>query len=345
MGERVVILGQSAFSLSIAFSFLRGGADVVIHDARATEAKTLRFVAQEQDSKLSHDMVVTNSSEVFSTASVVIANFGGSYDRVLLSTIAPLLKPEVLFVIFPGYFLAHTIQAHLRGMGVGHVSICEITSAPCVCELSGDRTLQVFKWKNRLKLSCLPETHLDHALGRLVPFLPMLRGAKSVIETSLENINSILHPLPILLNLPLVAKDPKQFRHFIDGIDTNVSRLLHLMDEERLRVGSAWDLHLEPVVEHLKVFYGQNDAKTIGEYIHTPECPYDDIRGYGLQSRYITLDVPHLIVPTIRLARERNVPTPIFDACYQLAKPFLPRSPDIEISAPTKFSGKAAAVS
>jgi hypothetical protein len=103
-----------------------------------------------------------------------------------------------------------------------------------------------------------------------------------------------------------------------------------------MKNGFASDRHGDctwtPVIEHLKVFNGQNGAQTIEEYIHTPQCPYDDIRGYGLQRRYITLDVPHLIVPTMKLARERGISTPIFDACYHLARPFLPTLANIDFS-------------
>ena len=153
----------------------------------------------------------------------------------------------------------------------------------------------------------------------------MLHLAESVIETSLENINSILHPLPILLNLGTVVRNPQGFRHYIDGIDEHIDRLLQIMDNERMRVGEAWGVSLDSVVDHLKNFYGSNSASTIYEYIQTPECPYDDIRGYGLQSRYITVDIPGLVVPTIRLARAKHVPTPLFDACLSLSRPFLPQ--------------------
>lgn len=330
MEEHIVVLGQSPFSLSIACDFLLGGVHVTVFDATASHAGHKRMDVYENSSKCSFNISITPSIEIFSTATILIANFGGHYDEKLLNSIAPLFKPGLLFIVFPGYFLSHRIQNHLRKLQVNHCILCEITSAPCVCELTDPETMQVFKRKNRLKIATLPSSNINQAIERLHPFLPMLYGAKNVIETSLENINSILHPLPILLNLPTVAHDPKQFRHYVDGIDNHVSKLMHLMDEERLRVGLAWDILLDPVIEHLKVFYGTNEAGTIVDYIGTPECPYDDIKGYGLDSRYITLDVPHLIVPTIRLARERNIPTPIFDACFNLAKPFLPYPVDLD---------------
>ena len=330
MREHVVILGQSPFSLSIACDFLQGGALVTVFDDTIPNPLHKQMEVYENSSKFSFDISVTPSMEIFDSATILIANFGGHFDEKMLASIAPLFKPDLLFIVFPGYFLCNSIQDRLRMLQVNHCILCEITSAPCVCELTDSETMQVFKRKNRLKIASLPSSYIDHALERLHPFLPMLYGAKNVIETSLENINSILHPLPILLNLPSVAHDPKKFRHFIDGIDRHVSQLMHLMDQERLRVGLAWDIQLDPVIEHLKVFYGTNEAETIVDYIHTPECPYHDIKGYGLDSRYITLDVPHLIVPTIKLARERNIPTPIFDACFNLAKPFLPHTVNLK---------------
>ena len=323
MKEHVVVVGQSAFALSIAAEFLMGGAKVTVFDQHVSTPTQRMLHLVESSQNHSFTITVTPSIGLFYEATIIIANFGGSYDKSFLDAIAPCIRTDQLFVVFPGYFLTESIHSYLKEQDAQDCLFCEITSSPCVCELVAPDTIQVFKRKKRLKIATVPDSAVGSALQRLSPYLPMLCQAKNIIETSLENINSILHPLPILLNLPAVARDAQQFRHYIDGIDSHVSQLLHLMDEERLRVGTAWDLQLEPTIEHLKVFYGTNDAHTIEEYIHTPECPYDDIRGYGLDSRYITLDVPHLIVPTIQLAKQKQISTPLFDACLSLSQPFI----------------------
>ena len=326
MNEHAVIIGQTPFALAIACDFLQNGATVTIFD-QMHEGTSIRHIqVHEEQSITSFAITISSSIEIINGATMIIGNFGGSYDESLLTKLAPLIRPGVLFVIFPGYFIAQEIHNHVRNAGARDCILCEITSVPCVCEFIEQNQLKLFKRKKRLKIASLPADKIDEVVERLLPYLPMLYGARNVIETSLENINSILHPLPIILNLPIVAKDPTTFRHYIDGIDSHVSQLMHLMDAERLQVGLAWGLRLDPVIDHLKVFYGSNDAATIEEYIHTPECPYDDIRGYGLDSRYITLDIPHLIVPTIALARLKNIKTPLFDACLHLAKPFLQTS-------------------
>lgn len=324
MKEKIVLLGMSPFSLAIACDFAKNGASVVLwrEDIQCESSITITVV--ESGSESSYEFVETPSFDVVEQATILVASFSGSYDPSLLDAIASHMHKGQIFVLFPGYFLAEEIYARIKKRGEEGIILCEMTSSPCVCELIEPRSLQVFKRKKILKMATLPQKEGPEVLARLKMFLPMLRLAENILETSLENINSILHPLPILLNLVLVARDHKNFRHYIDGIDEHVDTLLHLMDIERINVGKALGLTLDPTLVHLKNFYGDNDATSIYEYIKTPECPYDSIRGYGLESRYITVDIPRLIVPTIRLAQERNIRTPLFDACLSLSQPFLP---------------------
>jgi opine dehydrogenase len=61
----------------------------------------------------------------------------------------------------------------------------------------------------------------------------------------------------------------------------------------------------------LKVYYGQNDCKTIYEYVNSPDSPYVDIIGHSVKSRYLTEDVPGLLVPAIHLAHLAGIDAPV----------------------------------
>jgi opine dehydrogenase len=233
------------------------------------------------------------------------------------------MRADQMLVMFPGYFMAESMATVFLDLGKDGIPICELTSAPVVSDMAPDGKILIHKRKNSLKFATHNGYKKDAAFAFMKKYLPMLSLASNTIETSLDNINSILHPLPVLLNLVSVDRDAGSFRHFFDGVDKNVSILMHLMDEERCAVSRAFGLRPEPVLDQLKSYYGNNDATTIYEFFQSPECPYKEIRGFGLDSRYITLDVPNLIARTCSLARSKNVPTPIFDSCLTLAGPFL----------------------
>jgi len=179
-------------------------------------------------------------------------------------------------------------------------------------------TVKIHKFKNELKLATCPYIKNNKILDILNTFFDTLVPAKNLLETSLENINSVLHPLPILLNLVEIEKKGSEFKHFIDGINPAVSRLIDQMDRERLEVGTAFSLNLVPVVDQLKRYYGHNESRTVYEYVNNSQSPYKGIKGFGLNSRYIMDDIPNLVVATSSLGEIANVKTPLFNMCIDL---------------------------
>ncbi len=320
--KTVAIVGTSMFAKAVAVEFLRHGASVLFLDNQCFSS-SITFQAEEGGIVTSFTCACTSDWRRIGDAIYVVTSQTGEELLQSAMKIASFMELGQLLVMFPGYFMAEPVARIFREIGNNNVSICEMTSSPVVCSMKADGIIHIHKRKKKLKYATY-KSHTDiPALALLKDFLPMLSLASNTIETSLENINSILHPLPILLNLATVQRSPDTFRHFIDGVDEQVSCLMHLMDEERLAVGSSLGLELEPVLTQLKLYYGNNSARTIFEYIHTPECPYNEIRGFGLSSRYITLDVPNLVVNTARLAHANMVPVPLFDACIALANPFI----------------------
>ena len=316
------IIGSSMFAKAIAVELLRNGASVlIVDDTCPSSSISLHF--EEEGVLSSYTCPCTSDWSNLCDATYIVTCQTG--DELLLSMVK--LSANVvdgqLLVMFPGYFMTEQVANILQRAGTVNFGICEMTSAPLVCSMSQDGIIHIHKRKKKLKYAGYKGNSYSKALSRLKDFLPMLSIAADTVETSLENINSILHPLPILLNLVAVQRAPENFRHFFDGIDEHVSRLMHLMDEERCAVGRSLGFSLEPTLVQLKSYYGDNDAKTIFEYIHTPECPYSEISGFGLSSRYIKLDVPYLVANTSRLAHANNVPVPLFDTCMTLARPFL----------------------
>lgn len=98
----------------------------------------------------------------------------------------------------------------------------------------------------------------------------------------MPNVNFTLHPLPVLLNYGEIEKNPKTFRHYMDGITPLISEQMHRMDEERVAAGKSVGFTLTPTLEMLKTYYtcyGMNATKTIYEYVNRPETPYADLVG------------------------------------------------------------------
>ena len=145
------------------------------------------------------------------------------------------------------------------------------------------------------------------------------KAAKNLLEASLDNINFTLHPLPVLLNFGDIEKHSSTFRHYMDGITPLISDLQEKMDEERIALGRALGLTLVSTMQQLKEYYGMNDTTTIYDYVNSPETPYADLVGQKVTSRYLTEDVPGLLVPALELARKAGISMPIVEATVKIA--------------------------
>jgi opine dehydrogenase len=123
----------------------------------------------------------------------------------------------------------------------------------------------------------------------------------------------------VLLNFGEIEKHPATFRHYMDGITPLISDLQEQMDEERIALGRALGLTLVSTMQQLKEYYGSNDTTTIYDYVNSPETPYADLVGQKVTSRYLTEDVPGLLVPALDLAKKAGVSMPIVEAAVKIA--------------------------
>lgn len=94
---------------------------------------------------------------------------------------------------------------------------------------------------------------------------------------------------------------------------------MHKLDEERIIAGKKLGLNLQDCLSQLKMYYGNNDAKTIYEYVNSDESPYKDLVGQSVYGRYLTEDVPGVIVPILLLTKKAGLDLPIAEMVVKLA--------------------------
>jgi opine dehydrogenase len=180
----------------------------------------------------------------------------------------------------------------------------------------------VYKRKLEMKMGTSPKARNEELINIMndifdtyVKFLP----ADNLLEVDFENINFTLHPFPVILNYGEIEKNGKAFRHYMDGITPMISEKMKKLDEERLEVGKTLGLNLQDVISQLKMYYGKNDANTIYEYVQSDESPYKDLVGQSVNGRYITEDVPGVIVPIMLLAERVGMKMPAAELAVKLS--------------------------
>jgi opine dehydrogenase len=250
---------------------------------------------------------------------VVVPSFAHEpiFDRLV-----PHIKNGQHIIIIPGNYGGLRLKKMMSDRGVKkRITISETASLPYACRIIRYNSVLIFKKKSRLNIASSPaekNPEVIEIMNDIFSGYVDFTRADNLLEIDLDNPNQTLHPLPVLLNYGDIERHPSTFRHYMDGITPLISNIMMRMDGERLDIGKAFGLHLTPVLEQLKVYYGTNDTETYYEYVNSRESPYKDIVGHNVKSRYLTEDVPGLNVPALQLADKMNLVAPVTEMTVQL---------------------------
>lgn len=129
----------------------------------------------------------------------------------------------------------------------------------------------------------------------------------------------LLHCPAVILNTGWIEATNGNFSIYREGISDSVGKVIEAMDEERLKIAGKYNLDCRPILEIWQKDYGVigNTVKEAASAsVHSTvkkDAPP------SLKARYITEDVPYLLVPLVCFARKANVPTPIIDSIISLS--------------------------
>lgn len=268
------------------------------------------------------DLVSMDIEAVMAGAGVILVVVPSFAHEPIFEKMIPHLKDGQHVVIVPGNFGGYRLKKMLAEAGATQaVSISETASLPYACRRQGHDRVAVYKKKLCMKLASSPKSDNQQVLSILNHLFQdhlCFQAAHNLLEVDCDNVNYTLHPFPVLLSYAEIEKHPGSFRHYMDGVTPLVSEQMMRMDEERLAIGRRLGLELMDTMAQLKMYYGDNETRTIYEYVNSPESPYRDIVGHHVQSRYLTEDVPGLVVPVLHLARKAGLQAPLAELVVKL---------------------------
>lgn len=264
--------------------------------------------------------VTTNIEEAVEGAEVIVTVVPAFAHEPIFDQLMPVMKDGDRIVLIPGNFGSLLLKRMMRDKGVRkEVSISETASLPYACRATSCDTVRIYKAKRALKIATHPGNANAEIIDVMNTTIKIFTPAKNVLEVSLDNINCTLHPLPVLLNVGAIEKNPETFSHYVDGVTPVISEKIRKMDEERLTIGQGYSLDLMPTLDQLKMYYGENESRSILEYVNSEQSPYKDIIGHSLHSRYITEDIPYVVVPIMSLGEKAGIKANLFKLCIDLA--------------------------
>ena len=199
------------------------------------------------------------------------------------------------------------------------VRVAETSTLHYAVRLTEPGKIRVFlKLKAGNLLAALPNTHTQDILQLIADVYPSMEPAHSVLQTSLQNANPIIHPAVTLSNAARIEMTGGDFLFYEEGVSDSVGRLIEALDKERIAIGEKLGITILTDPEMgmrqgymLENNYGSGYRKAPG-FLGIGAQPQ-------LDHRYLHEDVGYGLVFMSGLGRQVGVETPGIDAVIKVA--------------------------
>ena len=231
------------------------------------------------------------------------------------------LSPGQTVVVTPGSCGGALAFKRAAGLAVDDdaVRVAETSTLHYAVRLTEPGHIRVFlKLKAGNLLAALPKQHTSSILDMISDVYPSMEPAESVLQTSLQNANPIIHPAVTLSNAARIEMTGGDFLFYEEGVSDSVGRLIEALDKERIAIGEKLGITVLSDPEMgmrqgymLENNYGSGYRKAPG-FLGIGAQPQ-------LDHRYLNEDVGYGLVFMSKLGKQLGVETPGIDAVINVA--------------------------
>jgi opine dehydrogenase len=198
------------------------------------------------------------------------------------------------------------------------VRVAETSTLHYAVRLTEPGRIRVFlKLKAGNLLAAMPGKYTSEILEMIEDVYPSMEPAGSVMQTSLQNANPIIHPAVTLANAARIEGTGGDFLFYEEGVSDATGRLIEALDGERIAIGARMGIEIlpDPVM-------GMRQGYMLADNYGSAYREAPGFKGIGAQPqldhRYLNEDVGYGLVFMASLGRQVGVATPAIDAMIQV---------------------------
>lgn len=182
--------------------------------------------------------------------------------------------------------------------------------------------VHIYGVKNAVPIAALPSKDNPKLKEAICEVLPWFVITGSVLETSIDNLNAMMHPAPMLLNASRIeAEPPQDYQYYLEGITPSIGKFVETMDKERIAIAKELGFHQRTVCEEYIDMYSCGDETTPLYQLVRNNPGYDGIMcAKTLHTRYVLEDIPYSLVAISALGKVAGVPTPCMDGIVSIGR-------------------------
>ncbi len=263
-------------------------------------------------------LVTGDIGEAIEGAHIIMVVIPAVYQRSTVKAMTPHLKDGQAIVLNPGATGgALETRATLDEAGCrADVLVAETDTLLYACRSPRPGEAIIGGVKEGLSVAALPGRDGRRVADLLHQAFPQYQPVSSVLITSLNNANAMMHPAPTILNAGRI-ECKEAFDYYFQGVTPALARVVETMDSERLAIGKALGVDVPSIHDFYRTSYSA-DGKNLHEQLQHVKA-YEGIKGpTTLNTRYIFEDLPTGLVPLSALGNAMGVPTPAMNAVVEL---------------------------
>ena len=265
-------------------------------------------------------LATTDIKKAIEGTSVIMIVAPSFAQEAFIEMAVPYLVDSQIIMLIPGNFGSFVIKKILKRNGK-NLTIVETNTLPYACRKIEEGKVNIWGVKTHISIASLPTANIEEVSKMLNSFFIMpLYPLKNSLEISFSNPNMIVHCPTMILNAGRIESTNSDFMFYCEGMTKSVCKIMEKMDMERIAIGEKLNLDLISTYDWLKETYSLN-----GDDLHALLSTNPAYGQHGvdapkvLNHRYLTEDVPHLLVPVASFGKLIGIQTPIIDCIITLA--------------------------
>ncbi|MER8562670.1 NAD/NADP octopine/nopaline dehydrogenase family protein [Mesorhizobium sp. M0578] len=174
--------------------------------------------------------------------------------------------------------------------------------------------------KTSLPIAAFPNTLGEKQRSQIAEIFPQpLQWCNNVFEIGMQSNNGVIHPIAAILNTGRIESTKGDFFFYRDGISPSVGNVIEEVDRERLKIADALGFHLQSVLQEMVGFYGGAFDKFSDFAFHTSVHNATKATPIQMQDRFVTEDVPYILVPWYELGAKVGIEARTMKAVVEIS--------------------------
>ena len=264
-------------------------------------------------------LVTVKIEEALSDSQMIIMIVPSYAQENMFRLALPYLRDGQVVFVLPGNF-ASLCFARIAKEAGKQLFFAEGATIPFACRITDPGKIYVGGLKETFPVGCFPGGCNNSVKSWIHKYFPFnFFFAENVLEAALSNGNMIVHPTTAALNTGWIESTGGNFCFYREGMSESVCRVEEAIDRERVAVGKALGLKIPPFVELINRWYGLN-VSSIREFASTSATHnnFGHDAPSSLNNRYVSEDIPFLMVPVMSLGRVLEIECPLIESFVRL---------------------------